>query len=417
MNSFEELDFADSINITGKNFHDSLGAKQKHYFLSLLKNSSLNNAAVAVLQSIAEENNLIPFEEYVHDSELYLHMENKKKIVSEIYIHIGRHFQDIKKHNLAIKSFNFSLMMGNHLANYFIARLLETTNSREEALEHYRSSSILGHVRSSFKLAVENLKNTNYTESKTVFLKLLEQGCASAMNNLAYMYLNGLSVNLDYIKASKLLEVASFLGSKVAKFNLANMHRLEKTLEKNEKKEKKLFIESGFVSSDFHQGNNYEYLLEENLDTVSTKKMFFPGLFSKLNEDETNICECKKQFKEDCDCSACKNRIGLVFFVSLPNSFGKKVVSFNENIKLYTLKKYLELTEGISSLTTEVHFKGVKYSDEEYLKNVGVKQNSEIEIKGENNIFQKTNLSIIIETLDNKYFISTFENKYSFFFF
>lgn len=117
-------------------------------------------------------------------------MEKKTKILSELYIYIGNYFFfNLKNNKSALYSYQLSLKLGNQFANYFIARILESENNKSfEALIYYEIASSFNHVKSSFKLAVEKLKSCD-RESKTIFEKLVNRGCASAMNNLAYLFL------------------------------------------------------------------------------------------------------------------------------------------------------------------------------------------------------------------------------------
>lgn len=79
---------------------------------------------------------------------------------------------------------------------------------------------------------------------------------------------------------------------------------------------KKLFKECGFFAFDIDIENiSYDYLLEENLESVSTSD--FPqqdSFFSNLYKDEPSVYSCENDFVENCSCSFCQNRIGIHYF-------------------------------------------------------------------------------------------------------
>ena len=175
---------------------------------------------------------------------------------------------------MALRCFRNSIELGNQVGNYFIAKLFELSDeylTKERSFHFYKIACERGHLISSFKVALEYLKEKKSLESLDIFNKLAEGGCVSSLNNLSYIYLLGDEKN--FLKAYQLLNLAASLGSKIAMWNLALMYKNEYTLVKDEKRSTKLFKESGFSE----QHEKPEFKLEENLDDLSSNK--FSGGF------------------------------------------------------------------------------------------------------------------------------------------
>lgn len=397
-----------SFLVTGKQFLKTLDKKNKKKFLSLLSVWRLKEAALTILQNIAKENKVVSLKRDFDCIDPKEKVRKDDTIFSETFLYVGKYFEKSVE-SLALEFYQTALSLGNKTANYFFASLLETKNEEialEKSLEHYKLASQNGHLKSTFKIALEKFKEEKLSDSFEIFVSLAERGCISSLNNICYFYLQGIVVEKDLLKAYKILDLASSLGSKTAKWNLALMYHNHNTLVKDELKSRKLFKQSGLRTD---KNKKLEFKLEENLKNV-VFSFRFPKDFFSCYLEEVDVYLCEKSFKETCKCVHCSQRKGFLLQICLPGKKGKRIFNFDQNSTIYSIKKYVEIKDNLTVDTLRASLNGKVLSDCESLKNLKIKQNSVMKldfIEGYSKTFSTSNIVVTVESEKVKMIIST----------
>ena len=137
----------------------------------------------------------------------------------------------------------------------------------------------------------------DYDKARKLFEEAVKLGNSYAINDLGYMYLEGLGMKKDYDKARKLFEEAVKLGDSAAMNNLGYMYREGLGVEKDYDKARKLFEEAvkfGDSAPKYNLAKMYQEGLGVSKDYNKAKELYEQAYQNGIQQAKDKLDEIIK---------------------------------------------------------------------------------------------------------------------------